>query len=550
MTFNGNVSSACKSLVKLQNLVHADHWGLMQLLLSISKKETFNRILCCPTFPVITKTSDFAERSRLLNDSLSADPMSIANILAILYESAIDVKNRKKNGQYFTPQNVAKEAAVLLNPQENDKILDAGSGTGAFAVELMGLCKDRNLTKLAYLGVEKDPILALCSAISLDRVYAPQNYRIVYADFVSLTNEKLAKFGFGQLNAIISNPPFIRYHRLGQRTDIADKFGISMFSGMHSYFLAQSASLLSNGKMVFIVPLEMEKTNYGAELIKKLDERFVIEKRNICYDKNEKLWYCMNSSQNGSEDLSSIASIIFLQDRSNQVFPERRELQQIIEEKSGTLKLIGSVHRGISTGANNYFLLNKDLVKKFKIPETFLTKVIPPKTPHKYFNEKFSNTDWERLMDNGASCLLLSIDPKMSPEDLPYDVMKYIKLGESKGVHLVPTSRARMPWWSVRIPKNPPDIIFTYMFRGKPKFFVNEARVFNLTNLLGIYFSHSVNFSVDIINSLNKSSESWVNSGRAGRNYAGGLTKLEPKELERMPLPLTLLRKLGVSTLL
>jgi adenine-specific DNA-methyltransferase len=550
MTFNGNTPALRMPLVKLLQEINGDHWSLMQLLLSVSTKQTFSRILSCPTYPSAIKTKDLSERLSILNGCISADPFCVANILALLYESNSDPRHRKRNGQYFTPKNIAEEAIKLLHPKNGDTILDAGCGTACFAVEIV---KQSSLGYepgcLNYLGVEKDPILTLSAAISLDCINAPQHYKILYGDFVGLTVEKLAKYRFGNITGIVSNPPFIRYHRLGERTDIANKFGISLFSGMHSYFLVQSASLLSNGRMVFIIPLEMEQTNYGAELIRRLSERFLIDKKTLCYNRKERIWYSVNSSVLSNRE-ENFASILYLRDRSiSTEFKEFDKCELETKQKLGSLSLIASVHRGISTGANKYFVFSDLFAKEIGIPSKYLTKVIPPKSPRDELADIFTMENWEKLKRGGRACWLLSINPKTPFEDLPSEIREYVKLGERKGVHLTPTCRGRKPWYSVRIPKDAPTCIFTYMFHNKPKFMFNDALVFNLTNLLGVYFTGIVQSKEELINSLNMAVSTWVNQCNAGRKYSGGLVKMEPSDLEKMPVPMKLLIEFGLTTL-
>jgi len=46
------------------------------------------------------------------------------------------------------------------------------------------------------------------------------------------------------VDAIIANPPYVRYHKLGRRKEITNRLNLSMLSGLHSHFLAHSAELL------------------------------------------------------------------------------------------------------------------------------------------------------------------------------------------------------------------------------------------------------------------------------------------------------------------
>ena len=68
----------------------------------------------------------------------------------------------------------------------------------------------------------------------------------------------------------------------------------------------------------------------------------------------------------------------------------------------------------------------------------------------------------------------------------------------------------------------------------------NEARMLILTNLLGVHvrFDRKVppQEMPRIAELLTEDVRNWVEGESVGRIYAGGLLKLEPKELERMPI--------------
>jgi adenine-specific DNA-methyltransferase len=558
MTLNGSMPALNESLALLVEAINCDHWALMQLLSSLSKKETYRRILCCPTYPVRTKTKDLEKRLWLFNDSVASDPHGISHVLALLYESTIAPEYRKKYGQYFTPPKIAEEAVSLLTPKPEDIVIDPGCGTGCFALEILDNLAEKGLSgaiDLKYLGVEKDPLLALSTALSLEWANAPSHWRVLYADFLSLTSEYLRKIGFGGASAIISNPPFVRYHKLGERSSLAEEFDISLFSGLHSYFLAHSARLLLNGRMIFILPLEMNETQYGSDLMKKLNHKFSVERRCVYHDKQSNAWGVADAREQriGDRHKNVRATIVLFKHLTYESSIRISSPQDLpADKKTTTLNVIASVHRGISSGANGYFVLTNEYAEKMMIPEEYLTKVIPPKTPSVMLKNVFAMQDWEKLRNMGKPCLLLTIEPKTSPDKLPAAIVKYIKMGEREGIHRVPTCRNRKPWYSVRIPRAPPDCVFTYMFRHIPKFVLNKARVYNLTNLLGVYFelpNSSIRRMAGLGDFLNTEVIHWFDQGSVGRKYAGGLVKLEPHDLEKMPIRRNILKELGVSTL-
>jgi len=75
------------------------------------------------------------------------------------------------------------------------------------------------------------------------------------------------------------------------------------------------------------------------------------------------------------------------------------------------------------------------------------------------------------------------------------------------------------------------------MSRGGSRFIKNETDARTLSNLHGIYFD------VDLSESEQKALLAYLNSGfasevvrRSGRTYSSGMDKIEPKELEGVPV--------------
>jgi len=531
-------STENRKLLKLARAIGNDIESYVQLLLSACSRQTFARIVHCPTYPVYVMTRDLEERLQIFKDLLSENSVETPYILAYLFERAKNEQKRKKVGQYFTPQKVANKIINLVDLKSGEIILDAGSGTGIFAQSIFTQNFDQ-VKKIRYLGVETDPLLALSTAFSLERIGAPENWRVAYSNFLFMTSDELKKLGYRRIDVIVANPPFVRSNRLGKRKRIAKQFGLSGFAGLHSFFLYHAARIMDDGRMAFILPLEMTRTRYGYKLLKSLKERFDIE----IINHNGENSYSTASKKNVTETQEILvkpqASLFIFRSRTK--FKKEEELIEPESEfQNIQLRNFASVHRGISTGANKFFLLNADMIEEIGVPDTFLIKIMPTKLKRNEMADIFNEEDWCRLKESGKRCFLLNIPSKNQFMELPNSVKQYLRLGEQQGVHLVPTCKNRKDWYSVRLPDAPPDFIFTYMFRGYPKFIHNTAGVYALTNLLGVYLKKHIVMSkketMKLTHILNASIIKWIDAESPSRMYSGGLSKLEPRDLERMPV--------------
>jgi len=479
-----------------------------------------------------------------------SDPYDICSALAVLYEFAIDDNQRKNLGQYFTPLQVAKDAIYLLALECGDTVLDPGCGTGIFPITILKEFSERHedAALLQYLGIENDPLLALSAAVSLDWVDAPNTWRILYANFLAVESKDLKSYDYPpKVNAIVANPPFVRSRKLGERNSLMNSLSLSGYSGLHSFFLAHSAKLLerNGGRMVFIVPVEMKQTRYGSNLLERLKSDFEVIFKGVYYNRENRIWSVLDIEKVTFEKcMHQVMTLVFFQSGvDGRPLPRGKSKRDVIVP----LVSFASVHRGISTGANSFFVLTDEEVKEVEIPKDFLKKVIPTKIPLPIV---FEPKDWEECKRAGKPCWLLSLPSRIPFEDLPTTLRQYIKKGESRGIHLIPTCRNRQPWYHIKIPRVP-DLVFTYMFRQYPKFVYNKAQAYNLTNLLSVYLNVPVERADDtmmtVTELLNSELKKWIDQEPVGRRYRGGLVKFEPRDLWVMPVSESALGKMEIG---
>src|ERR1700694_2554447 len=90
----------------------------------------------------------------------------------------------------------------------------------------------------------------------------------------------------------------------------------------------------------------------------------------------------------------------------------------------------------------------------------------------------------------------------------------------------------RKAWWSVGL-REPAPVLATYMARRPPAFVRNRAEARHINIAHGLYPREPLQQQtlISLVNYLSKAV-----SVVDGRTYAGGLTKFEPREMERIPV--------------
>jgi hypothetical protein len=110
---------------------------------------------------------------------------------------------------------------------------------------------------------------------------------------------------------------------------------------------------------------------------------------------------------------------------------------------------------------------------------------------------------------------------------------QFLKTAEQMGARDTYIARHRNPWWSVGL-REPAPILATYMARRPPAFVLNHAQARHLNIAHGLYpREHWPEETLHaLVAYLRKSA-----TLQGGRVYAGGLTKFEPREMERILVP-------------
>jgi adenine-specific DNA-methyltransferase len=109
----------------------------------------------------------------------------------------------------------------------------------------------------------------------------------------------------------------------------------------------------------------------------------------------------------------------------------------------------------------------------------------------------------------------------------------FLKRARSLGADAGYVARNRKAWWSVGL-RSPAPILATYMARRTPAFVRNLADARHINIAHGLYPRDPM--PSKMLDHLAHFLSSGV-SLKEGRTYAGGLTKFEPKEMERILVP-------------
>jgi hypothetical protein len=446
-------------------------------------------------------------------------------------------------------------------------------------LEELGLSHSHSSRNLYGVDIDAD-------AIDYNLLYLRQGH-FIRKDFLSTvpcgerTGKRLERNEIPRVHACLCNPPYTR-HQLLRRTyknriaeSLSRRIGVPIDrrASLYLYFFLHALEFLRpEGRLAFIMPSQVLETDYARQLRSFLARNYRI-RAVILIDEHCEIFHdaivspCLflieNSKPNGNSSTfikvrawsdSIWASLQGMSKKSATDIKVLRILQsdliyarkwsnilrqgdcELLTSDSNAMIHLGSIAnvvRGIATGANDVLTLSESTVKQLGIEKRFLKPVLAKASY--LVSEELDASEFKRILRSGRKAWLLFCS-KPKTELGGTRVLSYLKKAEKKGYHRRALTGARHPWYRTER-RDPAPILFTYMSNSRPRFIYNQIHALNLNNLHGIYLKsrklRSKKHVEQLVRILN--SDLVVDQLQTvGRNYARGLLKVEPKELEQV----------------
>ena len=359
----------------------------------------------------------------------------------------------------------------------------------------------------------------------------------------------------GGVTAYIGNPPYVRHHQIGVDwkrwyTQACAQYGVkaSALAGLHLHFCVRTLQLARPGDLgCFVMAAEWLDVNYGSALRQLLTGPLGLRELEILDATAEVFPGTASTAVIVGFRVGEGAQAVTVTRRTGLAdaqSPVRHAwppaalsarprwsslvssvpLQEVEGHRLGDLF---RVHRGQVTGANAVWIPGSDAPA---LPQRLLLPAITRARELIDAGERL--VDASRL---GRVAELPADLGDLSPDEREA-VDRFLVWARAQGAHDGYIARHRKAWWAVGLKPAAP-ILCTYMGRRPPHFSLNVCGARHVNIAHGLY--PRVPVDADALARI----VAWLNRNverAAGRTYAGGLTKFEPRELERLPLPRSL----------
>ena len=465
--------------------------------------------------------------------------------LGTVFASLRSASTRRKLGATYTPPSlVGPMSEWLANHKTASRVVDPGAGSARF------LCAaGRYLPRAQLVAVEIDPLAALTARANLTVLGFDERSRVETVDYRSLVLPPVPG-----PTAFIGNPPYVRHHDVAPEWKAwlrtrSGEFGIkaSALAGLHVYFLLATAGHAQAGDYgVYVTSSEWLDVGYG-HLARELVAGplgglsiHVLDARTQAFA-DAVTTATITAFEVGSPQrrvrLQKVAAVEGVRGLRGGTSFSRTELMaehrwsSLLEPRVAVpsefvpLGELCRVHRGTATGANAVWVTQQgDPRLPASVMQPTVTKA----------SELFGLSP-PVLGDSDAlrAVVDLPADLDVLDEDDRALVDAFLRAARSAGVADGYIARHRRPWWSVKL-RAPAPILATYMARRPPAFVRNLAGARNLNTVHGLHPIEPL--SEHALGRLASALRAGA-SLTGGRTYAGGLTKFEPSEMERIMVP-------------
>lgn len=483
---------------------------------------------------------------------------------------------QKLRGGYYTPYDLAHYLSNWVAETNPKTVLEPSCGDGIFLESLSATLPAHTSITAIELDSEEAKLAAERAG-----AFKNSNINVICADFLEwhLVSEQKSS----QYDAIVGNPPFIRYQYLSKKDQ---EFSERIFK-QHSlrftkhtnawvpFVIASLSMLRPGGRLAMVLPSEILHVLHAQSL------RFYIGqqcKKLIIIDPEE-IWFdgtlqgavlLLAEKKNNVNEHTTGLGIIqtrgesFLDQSPSHYFNKTNFINGKTVEGKWTRALltkkeldifdgvttsenvhqftdIANVDVGLVTGANKFFLVNDETVHNYDLE----------KWSHPMFGRSehcpgilYDEKQHKNNSDAGLPSNFLWFDVN-DVSELSNRVNEYIRLGESKNLHTRYKCRIRKPWYKV------PSVYATRVGMLKrahdmPRLILNEVGAYTTDTAYRITTDNvdAKKFVYCFINSLTA-----LSSELEGRHYGGGVLELVPSEIEKLYVPIPTRTRTAMKTL-
>lgn len=449
---------------------------------------------------------------------------------------------RRENGATYTPAPIVQTMVDWASAGTPARVVDPGVGSARFLMRAATA-----FPKAELVGIDIDPLAALVARANLAAIGAADRARIVLGDYRRFNESTTGR------TLYIGNPPYVRHHQIPPKwkewlSSEAAGIGLSAskLAGLHVYFfLATVLKAKPKDYGTFITASEWLDVNYGALVRSLILNQLGGQSVTVIEPTAQPFPDAATTAAITTFEIGAKPKSVFFRRIDNlgdldglgkgrKVHRDRLAVEarwsflthETQKTPEGYVELgeLCRVHRGTVTGANDVWIAGEHSAG---LPDSVL---FPTVTRARDILDAAGI-----LADPAKLRRVIDLPPDLDELDTAERnaVKRFLKVARQMGGNKGYVASHRKAWWSVGLRRAAP-IMSTYMARRPPAFVMNQVDARHINIAHGLYPRDAMNEPLKqaLVDFLQSNI-----SQRSGRTYAGGLTKFEPREMERLVVP-------------
>ncbi|MEQ9403865.1 MAG: N-6 DNA methylase [Cyclobacteriaceae bacterium] len=448
----------------------------------------------------------------------------------------IDI-DKRKNGVYYTPENLAKYLAEPLINGTTKLVFDPAYGEGSLLLAAESIFKKKMIknASIELFGSDIHPVNGLLTHLP--------KANLKQSDFFSLEDDL-------QFDIILSNPPYVRHQSQSKELiqSYRRKFDnlqfLSNSSDLWAYFLVKSIShLKAGGSIGLIIPWAFLQADYAQDirswLIDKFENIKVLALNHPYFEEESAqervviIWLSNKDHITRKIEFAfarDIASEIAYRElertewNSYKVVGTNYDLDSIFNRISNEMRFskfgtLADTRIGVVTGANAFFIRKEEELTNLGFEQNQLKPIVT------------SAKELPSLITNGDEGLKRLVCITENDKDQFSD---FIQNGEQLEFDQRSHSKMRKPWFAIS-PGRIPDAFFPYRVGKIPYMVLNTPQIQSTNSIHRIYFKEELtDIEVKWIIVSMLSTYGQLSMEANAKTYGRGMLKMEPGALGKV----------------